>query len=90
MTRRSLIAVLCAAFVTTITSCSGSGAGDGQTFTLYRNSVTDENMRIHVSTFDGADGETYNRENCEQARLLFNAQPGTKTKFWCEKGRFKK
>ena len=90
MTRRSVIALLCAAFATTITSCGGSSAGDGQTFTLYRNSVTDENMRIHVSTFDAADGEAYNRGNCEQAQLLFKAQPDVKTKFWCEKGRFKK
>lgn len=90
MTRRFLIAFLCAAFATAITNCGGSGAGDGHVFTLYRNSVTDENMRIHVSTFDAADGEAYNRENCEQAQLLFKAQPGVKTKFWCEKGRFKK
>ena len=61
-----------------------------QTFTLYRNSVTDENMRIHVSTFDAADGGAYNRGNCEQAQLLFKGLPGVKTKIWCEKGRFKK
>ena len=88
MARRFLIAFLCAAFATAITNCGSSGAG--QVFTLYRNSVTDENMRIHVSTFDAADGEAYNRENCELAQLLFKAQPGVKTKFWCEKGRFKK
>lgn len=60
----------------------------GDTFTLYRNSVTDENMRIHVASFNAADGEAYNRGNCEQAQLLFQAQPGIKTKFWCEKGSF--
>jgi hypothetical protein len=86
----SLIALLSAALCTTIAACSGSYVGDGQTFTLYRNSVTNENMRIHVSTFDAADGEAYIRGNCEQAELLFKAQPGVKTKFWCEKGRFKK
>lgn len=62
----------------------------GDNFTLYRNSVTDENMRIHVASFNAADGEAYNRGNCEQAQLLFQAQPGVKTKFWCEKGAFKK
>jgi hypothetical protein len=62
----------------------------GDNFTLYRNSVIDENMRIHVASFNAADGEAYNRENCEQAQLLFQAQPGVKTKFWCEKGVFKK
>ena len=60
------------------------------TFTLYRNSATDENMRVHVASFDAADGEAYNRGNCEQAQLLFNTQSGVKTKFWCEKGVFKK
>lgn len=87
---RILIALLCAVSCTTIVACGGSGASDGQIFTLYRNSALDENMRIHVSTFDAADGEAYNRGNCEQAELLFKAQTGVKTKFWCEKGRFKK
>lgn len=67
----------------------GCDSGDG-IFTLYRNSVTDENMRIHVASFNASDGESYNRGNCEQAQLLFQAQPGVKTKFWCEKGVFKK
>jgi hypothetical protein len=40
-----------------------------------------------LATFDASDG---NKENCEQAQALFQAQPGVKTKFWCEKGRFKK
>jgi hypothetical protein len=47
-------------------------------------------MRIHVASFNASDGESYNRGNCEQAQLLFQAQPGVKTKFWCEKGVFKK
>jgi hypothetical protein len=47
-------------------------------------------MRIHVATFDSEDGEAYNRGNCEQAQLLFQAQPGVKTKSWCENGRFRK
>jgi hypothetical protein len=66
-----------------------SACSDG-THTLYRNSVTDQNMRIHVATFDATDGDAYNHENCEQAQELFQAQPGVKTKFWCEKGTFKK
>jgi len=65
-------------------------SSDNETFTLYRNSITDENMRVHVATFDAADGEIYNKGNCEQAQLLFQAQPDIKTKFWCEKGAFKK
>lgn len=62
----------------------------GQTFTLYRNSVLNPKMRIHVATFDADDGAAYNSGNCNQAQSLFEAQDGVKTKFWCEKGRFKK
>ena len=65
-------------------------SSDNEAFTLYRNSVTDENMRVHVASFNTADGEVYNKGNCEQAQLLFQAQPNIKTKFWCEKGAFKK
>ena len=63
---------------------------DNEIFTLYRNSVTDENMRIHVASFNATDGEAYNKSNCEQAQQLFQAQPSVRTKFWCEKGIFKK
>lgn len=73
-----------------LASCTLAGAFEERTFTLYRNSVTDENMRIHVASFDAAEKEEYNRGNCEQAQILFQNQPGVKTKFWCEKGRFKK
>ena len=67
-----------------------SCGSDNEIFTLYRNSVIDENMRIHIASFDAVDGEVYNRGNCEQAQQLFKAQQGVKTKFWCEKGVFKK
>jgi hypothetical protein len=58
-------------------------------YTLYRNSVLNESMRLHVASFDAKDGHDYNMENCEVARGLFQAQPGIKTRFWCEKGSFK-
>jgi hypothetical protein len=67
---------------------AASGAPIDETYTLYRNSVLDTGMRLHVATFDAVDGGAYNRENCDQARELFQAQPGIKTKFWCERGRF--
>ena len=66
---------------------------DGNIYTLYRNSVVlpgGQTHRYHVATFDTADGHDYNMENCEQARELFMAQPGVRTRFWCEKGRFRK
>lgn len=66
-------------------SCS-----DSSTYTLYRNSVTNENMRLHVATFDARDGYDYNSSNCQIAADLFQNQDGVKTKFWCEKGKFRK
>ena len=73
-------------FVFVLVAC---GASDNH-YTLYRNSVTDENMRIHVSTFDAQDGHAYNMSNCQTAQELFQKQDGVKTKFWCEKGKFRK
>ncbi len=66
-------------------SCS-----QNESYTLYRNSVIDKTMRLHVATFDAKDGEKYNQENCEIARELFQKQDGVITKFWCEKGVFRK
>ena len=59
-------------------------------YTLYRNSVTDETMRLHVATFDSSEGHAYNMGNCQTAQELFQKQDGVKTKFWCEKGSYKK
>lgn len=58
------------------------------TYTLYRNSVLDPTMRIHVASFDTGEGEGYNAENCQVAADLFGRQPGIATRFWCEKGAF--
>jgi hypothetical protein len=59
-------------------------------YTLYRNSVFDANERIHVATFNAADGDSYNNENCKLAATLFESQPSVVTKFWCEKGHYRK
>ena len=57
-------------------------------FTLYRNSVLDASMRMHVATFDTDQGGSYNQENCWMAQKLFQGQSGVTVTFWCEKGRF--
>jgi len=91
MATRSAPHLVALATAAALTACGGgSGPSESELFVLYRNSVTNENTRIHVATFDAADGEAYNKGNCEQARALFQAQSGVKTKFWCEKGRFKR
>jgi len=67
-----------------------SVSAEAETFTLYRSSVVIEAARIHVATFDADEQRdlSYNRLNCEQAAELFQHQPGVKTRFWCEKGRY--
>ena len=59
-------------------------------YTLYRNSIADEFERIHVASFNTKEGEKYNQENCDIAKDLFQRQENVMTKFWCEKGVFKK
>lgn len=61
-------------------------------YTLYRNSALPNgaDFRIHVASFDAREGDSYNRENCDLARSLFQAQPGVTVRFWCEKGRYRK
>ncbi len=62
---------------------------DNETYALYRDSVLDASMRVHIATFDAADGADYNRENWMLARDLFLAQAGVRTNFWCEPGRYR-
>lgn len=69
---------------------TASGGAAASTFTLYRNSPLGPSMRLHVATFDAADGEQYNRENCNLAADLFSKQGGLKARFWCEAGRFRR
>lgn len=64
--------------------------GESEGFTLYRASPLDAQMRIHVATFDAADGSKYNQENCNIAATLFQGQPGAAVRYWCEKGTYKK
>ena len=80
---------LALAAIVTITLPLVGCQNDDATYTLYRNSVTDSSMRIHVATFDSTDGAAYNLENCNVAAGLYAAQPGVEVKFHCEKGRFK-
>ena len=63
---------------------------ESSSYTLYRNSIADEFERIHIASFNAKEGEKYNQENCDIAKDLFQKQEGVLTKFWCEKGAFKK
>lgn len=75
--------------VALVLGLSIAGCGDGNPYTLYRASPLDANMRLHIATFDAADGENYNSENCRIASELFGKQPGVTVRYWCEKGRYR-
>jgi len=77
----------CAAISATTTAAPDDNSG--VVFTLYRNSAVNGTLRMHVATFDAADGKAYNLANCDHAADLFEVQPGVKTRFWCEPGRFR-
>lgn len=67
-----------------------AGCDSGSVYTLYRSSVFDQKARVYVATFGNGESDAYNQENCNAAMQLFNAQKGIVTRFWCEKGEFKK
>lgn len=85
------LAVLFFACCAAITATTTTAATDDNAvvFTLYRNSAVNGTLRMHVATFDAADGKAYNQANCHNVADLFEGQPGVKTRFWCEPGRFK-
>lgn len=75
-------------------------SASAETFTLYRNSPIDRSLRVHWATFDVEDSDrSYNRNNCEMAARLLNANVGESARvadvepydgvgFWCESGEF--
>ena len=87
MTHTSRLSAVTLLFVASLPGCS-SRAGSTDTYTLYRSSLVSGIKRVHVGSFDAADGDEYNRENCQLAAQLFQSQGGVETKFWCEKGAY--
>jgi uncharacterized protein YcfL len=59
-------------------------------YTLYRSSLVNDSLRVHVATFDAEDGSVYNRDNCEEAKTLFQSKHGEKLRYWCEMGTYRK
>lgn len=87
MTQMSRLLMTTSLVLAATAGCS-SRAGNSNTYTLYRSSSVSGIKRIHVGSFDAADGNEYNRENCQQAAQLFQGQAGVKAKFWCEQGAY--
>lgn len=78
------------AAILAILATSALAQSDDEVYTLYRNSVLNPSMRLHVATFDSADGKDYNAENCNLVADLFQRQDDVQTRFWCEPGRYHK
>ena len=78
-----------------VAGCGGT-TSSAETFTLYRNSPLDRSIRVHWATFDADESDpNYNRNNCEMAARLLNANLGASAEkegkppypdvgFWCE------
>ncbi len=81
-----IIAIACLGFA----ALSASAQGNSSIYTLYRNSLMDPAMRIHIATFDAGDGREYNAENCNLTADFFAKHAGVKTRYWCEPGRYRK
>jgi hypothetical protein len=77
-----------AAAMLLVGACS-QAPNEASAFTLYRSSVENAAVRIHVATFDADEDAIYNQENCQIAQELFQRHRGAAVKYWCEKGRFR-
>lgn len=77
-----------------------NGEKKAEPFTLYRNSSLDSSTRVHWGSFDARESDpAYNRNNCEMAARLLNANLAAFRKangeeapssvgFWCERGSY--
>jgi hypothetical protein len=74
--------VSCLAVALALAAC-----GEGEVYTLYRNSPIAAGARIHWATFDAKESPGYNRGNCELAAQLLNRQAPQGVRWWCEPGR---
>lgn len=76
-----------------VSACCKSPASATDTQTLYRNSILDPSMRIHVATFDSAEGgefnPDYNRAACSETAKLYQENDSAQKDWWCEKGSFR-
>jgi hypothetical protein len=81
-----------------LSACNFDFVGN-DTYTLYRGNVATGNLRIHVATFDSAESladngkekRSYNYTNCARAAKLLQEQfQIVGSRYWCEKGSYKK
>lgn len=87
---KQLIKYLAAILIVLLLTCFSSLVQASDVYTLYRNSPANENMRIHIATFDADESlPEYNFGNCRIVRDAMINRPHISIEYWCEKGRFK-
>jgi hypothetical protein len=96
----NLNAITLAGLTTALLSACNLGSLGDDAYTLYRGNSLTGNLRIHIATFDSAESLAeygkekmgYNYSNCARAAKLFQEQQpaAAGTRYWCEKGRYKK
>jgi hypothetical protein len=83
-----------------LAACSERSHPESEVFTLYTTNFPNDHGRSGVATFDLA-REPFNSAMCQEAAELYQADfekrkkannwpADSKTRYWCEKGRFKK
>jgi hypothetical protein len=83
-----------------VSSCSREPGDAAERFTLYRNSPIERSLRVEWASFNAHESDpNYNRNNCQMAARLLNANlaayrlqnnegaPG-EVGFWCEPGAY--
>ena len=61
------------------------GCSDATVYTLYRNSVVIENARLHVATFDTADGSHTTARTAKQLVTCFSSSRASRRVFGARK-----
>jgi hypothetical protein len=84
MTWRAAFGLLTAGLSGTSLHASDGTQTGKVVFSLYRSSLVDSGMKVHVATFDAGEGKDYNFENCWLAAQLFSGQENVRIAYWCE------
>ena len=92
MLRPTLVPTLALVLALPVFAGERTKVGEKSVYTLYQGIPTLDGgtMRIHVASFDAADGAEWNRKNCETVASLYKPVEVARVSHWCEPGWFKR
>ena len=92
MMRPNLVSTLALVFAFPAIAGERTNVDEKSVYTLYQGMPTLDGgvMRLHVATFDAAEGIEWNRNNCETVARLYKPVEVGRVSHWCEPGRFKR